>query len=86
MFNIRVDYRRHLYKYLKSKIIVTYKSVDKEKIKIIIIYANIQCKQKQTKILTNRTCSPGNLWFDWKQIATVLKNAFLDSKSHHTTK
>ena len=30
--------------------IVTYKSVDKEKIKIIMICAHAQCKQKQHKI------------------------------------
>ena len=31
--------------------IVTYKSVDKEKIQIIMICAHAQCKQKQPKIL-----------------------------------
>ena len=38
--------------------IVTYKLVDKEKIRIIVICAHTQCKQKQPKILQNRTCWP----------------------------
>ena len=41
--------------------IVTYKSVDMEKIKvimIIIIMHTHRCKQKQTQILENRTCWP----------------------------
>ena len=37
---------------------VTYKSVDKEKNKIIMIFAHAQCKHKQMKILQNRTCWP----------------------------
>ena len=41
--------------------IVTYKLVDKEKIKIIMICGHAQscqCKQKQTKILQNSRCWP----------------------------
>ena len=38
--------------------IVTYKSVENEKIKIFLICAHAQCKQKQPKILRNRTCWP----------------------------
>ena len=35
---------------------MTYKLVNKEKIKIIMICAHAQCKQKQTNILQSRTC------------------------------
>ena len=38
--------------------IVTYKSIDKEKIKIIMICVHTQCKQKQPKIQWSRT--PGH--------------------------
>ena len=50
---------------------VTYKSVDKEKIKIIMICAHPQCKQKQTKILKNRTC-----WPQVKKIRSASKALF----------
>ena len=38
--------------------ILTYISVDEKKIKIIMISAHAQGKQKQPKILQNRTCWP----------------------------
>ena len=43
---------------IEMRNIVTYKSVNKEKIKIIMICAHTQCEQKQTRILQNRTCWP----------------------------
>ena len=58
MFDIRVELLMALIPLFEIRNIVTYKSVDKEKIKIILICMHAQCKQKQRKILRNRTCWP----------------------------